>query len=249
MDPYSILGVSRNASEDEIKKAYRALSRKYHPDANVNNPHKELAEEKFKQIQAAYQQIMKERTEGYSGGYSGSGYGGSGYGGSGYGGSGYGGSGYGGSPFGSGFGSWNGRGFEYGYGNRSANTGYEEDVRLRAAGNYLRSGYYKEARTTLDNMESEQRNARWYFYSAVAHAGMNNTVSAMEHARKAVELEPGNAEYQRFLTQLESGVNWYAQRQNTYGYAPRSGPNLCVRLCIANICLNLCCGGTGFYCI
>ena len=43
-DPYSVLGVSRNATDDEIKKAYRNLSRKYHPDANINNPNKEYAE-------------------------------------------------------------------------------------------------------------------------------------------------------------------------------------------------------------
>lgn len=65
-DPYSVLGVSRDASEEEIKKAYKTLSRKYHPDANINNPNKDQAEEKFKEIQAAYQQIMKERTEGQS---------------------------------------------------------------------------------------------------------------------------------------------------------------------------------------
>lgn len=66
MDPYSILGVSRDASDEEIKKAYRKLSRKYHPDANINNPHKDQAEEKFKQVQQAYEQIMKEREYGSS---------------------------------------------------------------------------------------------------------------------------------------------------------------------------------------
>ena len=71
-DPYQVLGVPRNASDDQIKKAYRALSRKYHPDANVNNPNKEQAEEKFKQVQQAYDQIMKEKQQGggYGGGYS-----------------------------------------------------------------------------------------------------------------------------------------------------------------------------------
>ena len=59
LDPYSVLGVSRDASMDEIKKAYRKLSRKYHPDANINNPNKEQAEEMFKQVQQAYDQIVE----------------------------------------------------------------------------------------------------------------------------------------------------------------------------------------------
>ena len=63
-DPYSVLGISRGATDDEIKKAYRALSRKYHPDANINNPNKDQAEAKFKEVQQAYQQIMHEREYG-----------------------------------------------------------------------------------------------------------------------------------------------------------------------------------------
>jgi len=76
MDPYQVLGISRSASDEEIKKAYRALSRKYHPDANVNNPNREQAEERFKEVQQAYDQIMKEKQQGssysynHAGGYS-----------------------------------------------------------------------------------------------------------------------------------------------------------------------------------
>lgn len=69
-DPYKALGVSPNASNDEIKRAYRELSRKYHPDSNVDNPLADLAAEKFKEVQQAYDQIMKER-EGGSSGYTG----------------------------------------------------------------------------------------------------------------------------------------------------------------------------------
>jgi molecular chaperone DnaJ len=65
-DPYKILEVSSNASNDEIKRAYRDLSRKYHPDSYVNNPLAGLAEEKFKEVQEAYNQIMKERESGYN---------------------------------------------------------------------------------------------------------------------------------------------------------------------------------------
>ena len=59
INPYGVLGVSPSATDEEIKKAYRALSRKYHPDANINNPNKMQAEEKFKEVQQAYEQIMR----------------------------------------------------------------------------------------------------------------------------------------------------------------------------------------------
>ena len=75
-DPYEVLGVSRGASDDEIKKAYRKLSRTYHPDANINNPNKAEAEEKFKQVQQAYKQIMDEREHGTTYQSGGSSYGG-----------------------------------------------------------------------------------------------------------------------------------------------------------------------------
>ncbi len=80
-DPYEVLGVSQSASDEEVKKAYRELARKYHPDNYQNNPLADLAEEKMKEINEAYDAITKGRSggqSGYSSGYSG-GYGSSAY--------------------------------------------------------------------------------------------------------------------------------------------------------------------------
>ena len=63
-DPYSVLGVARTASDAEIKKAYRELARKYHPDNYADNPLADLASEKMKQINEAYDQINRERSGG-----------------------------------------------------------------------------------------------------------------------------------------------------------------------------------------
>ncbi len=60
-DPYKVLGVSRDATDEEIKKAYRDLARKYHPDNYVNNPLADLVEEKMKEINQAYDTIQNER--------------------------------------------------------------------------------------------------------------------------------------------------------------------------------------------
>lgn len=65
-DPYSVLGVSQNASDEEVKKAYRELARKYHPDNYQNNPLSDLAEDKMKQVNEAYDTITKLRGGGSS---------------------------------------------------------------------------------------------------------------------------------------------------------------------------------------
>ncbi|MBE6937318.1 MAG: J domain-containing protein [Ruminococcaceae bacterium] len=77
MDPYKVLGVSPNATDDEIRSAYRALAKKYHPDNYVNSPIADVAAEKMKEINAAYDRVQELRKAGktgsagaYSGGYS-----------------------------------------------------------------------------------------------------------------------------------------------------------------------------------
>lgn len=70
-DPYSVLGVDRNATDDQIKSAYRELAKKYHPDNYSDSPLSDLANEKMKEINEAYDTIMNQRTaaRGFSGGY------------------------------------------------------------------------------------------------------------------------------------------------------------------------------------
>lgn len=71
-DPYSVLGVSKNATDEEIKNAYRKLAQKYHPDNYADNPLSDLADEKMKEINEAYDAIINSRRN--SKGYSNSGY-------------------------------------------------------------------------------------------------------------------------------------------------------------------------------
>lgn len=219
MDPYQVLGVSRNASDDEIKKAYRSLSRRYHPDANVNNPNKDQAEEKFKQIQQAYDQIMKEKQQGTSdyGGTYGNGYGGGYYGG-----------------FGSGFGG------NY-YGGQSSSY-HEESSKLHAAANYIQHGYYNEALNVLNDIPFNERQGRWYYYSAMANQGVGNTATALEHIRRAVELEPSNIRYRQFQENLEYGGTWYTTRGSVYE-RPYSGGSWCWKMIFLNMFCNCCCWG------
>lgn len=66
MNPYQILGIDPNATDDEVKKAYRTLSKKYHPDANINNPNQAAYTEKFKEVQNAYKTIMNDRKRGFT---------------------------------------------------------------------------------------------------------------------------------------------------------------------------------------
>lgn len=202
LDPYSVLGVSRDAGMDEIKKAYRTLSRKYHPDANINNPNKEQAEEQFKQVQQAYDQIVKERERGTAQD------------------------------------SW------YGYGGFSGNSGYQtqDDQRtmeMRAAANYINAAHYQEALNVLNRIM--ERNGEWYYYHAIASSGVGNTASALEDARRAVEMEPSNMQYQRLYQHLQSGGQWYQNMGNGYGFErPGNGMGNC---CCQCLCLNMLCPG------
>ncbi len=257
-DPYKVLGVSRDATDEEVKKAYRALSRKYHPDANINNPNKDKAEELFKLVNQAYDQIMKERTEGYSSYGSSSGYGSStGYGGStGYGpGSSYGGSGFGGYSQGGnggygGFGGFQGfggfGGFENFTGAGQQGAEDEDSMHLRSAATYISAGRYQEALNILNTIG--RREASWYYLCALCYNGLGSNVQALEYARNAVRMDPTNLTYNNLLQRLENGGTFYAQQRSYYMNPFQNVSSTCTKMVIYWMVCNLCCGGGGFFC-
>lgn len=189
MNPYEVLGVSRNASIDEIKRAYKELSRKYHPDSYVGNPLSSLAEEKFKQVQEAYDAIMKEK---------------------------------------------NG---DFNYTDNYNNNGYSngESSEMAEVYNLLGRRAYSQALSLLDSMPN--RNAKWYYYSAIAQVGLGNNLRGMEYARMAVSMEPNNIEYQNLVNRLSFQGNRYGEVRNVYR-GGRSGfddaSDLCCKLWLAD---------------
>lgn len=260
-DPYEVLGLKRGASEDEVKKAYRRLSRKYHPDANINNPNKDQAEEKFKEIQQAYKAIVSGEADRAS--YGGTGYGGSSYGrGAGYSGSSYG---YGGSgagrygsggsgqsgggsygdyedPFG-GYGWFGGFG-PWGFGGQRQDSYNENDQDSRyfqAARRYMNNGSYEEARNVLNQIN--EHNAKWFYYSGVCNAGLGNQIRASEMLKRAVEMEPGNQEYRQAYEQVKSGKQWYMDKGAGYGMDMPTGGKFCNTLCTICTLMTCCMGG------
>ena len=211
-DPYKVLGVSRDASDEEIKTAYRRLAKKYHPDLNPGDAE---AAKKMQQVNAAYEQIKnpekaaQNQRSGQSGGYGGGYY----------------------DPFG-GYGPFGGGYGQYGSANQQTGDSYQQ-----AAYNYIRFGRYREAINALAN--STQRNARWYYLSALANEGLGNQVTALEHIRRAVSMEPDNATYLDMLERMEHGGDTY--RRTAGNFTGFSGGSVCPSLCLCYFAQLFCC--------
>ena len=220
-DPYKVLGISPDASDEEIKRAYRRLAKQYHPD---RNPGDATAAKKMQEINAAYEQIKNPEKAQPQGSYGQQGYGSYG---------GYGGySSYGGyDPFG---------GYQQSYQRQQTGDQYQQ-----SAYQYIRYGRYQEALNVLQN--STERNARWYHLSALAHNGLGNQVTALEHMRRAVSMDPDNLEYLQALSMLENGGTTYRRTAGNYrGFTTVGTP--CTNLCLCYFLQLFCCRGRFFWC-
>ena len=272
-DPFSVLGVSASATEDEIKSAYRKLAKKYHPDLN---PGDKEAERKMKEVNEAYAEAIRLRKTGGTWQGSGSSYGSTnGYSGSGgyysYNGSG-GYNGYGGNagqqggyydPFGGNRqqqyqgNPFAGFGFDpfsdlFGTGGQGSGTRFRTrnyaDPELKTVENHVLARRYQEALSLLNRIPNHD--ADWHALYARADLGLGNRISALDHARKAAQMEPGDPDYQTLLRTVESGRQEYRQTRQTGGYnfqtAVCSNPFL--TCCALNMVLNCCLGGRCWFC-
>ena len=205
-DPYQVLGIPSTATDEEVKKAYRNLARKYHPDNYHDNPLEDLAQERMKEINEAYETIRNQRKAAQSGGQSYGGYTG---------------------------------GYSRGY-NAGAYGGVWQRVRLA-----ISQGNLNLAEELLNTQTDH--NGEWNFLKGAVCYKRGWMDEARRYYETAVQMDPGNAEYQRALDMLNG--NGAAYRPNGYGHVTTgncAGDN-CSSLCAACACMNCLFGSGGYF--
>ncbi|MDD3164281.1 MAG: DnaJ domain-containing protein [Oscillospiraceae bacterium] len=238
-DPYEVLGVSQSATDDEIKQAYRRLAKKYHPDMH---PGDQLAAEKMNEINAAYEQIKNPQKSDAAGGYnapnSGNPYANP----------------YGENPYGDAGDPFNEFFRNFGFGGYQNYNGQQRQrqqgpTEFQAARHFYDVGAYQDAINVLQSVSASERNAEWYYLSAMANYNLGNRILAIQQIDTALQLEPDNLEYEQARRRMQSGGNFYRQNGGfrTVQANPGSVCTLCGTYLMANLLCQLC-GGRMLFC-
>lgn len=250
-DPYRVLGIGRDASKEEIKRAYRQRAKECHPDLHPGDPH---AVDKMNEINEAYDMLNnpeKYRRQPNYGGYGqspfGNGpfdndpfgrgaYGNGSYRNGSYQNGSYRNGPYSSDPFG-GFGS-----FEDFFGFRGMRMNverprqvYSDSETMRQAVDFINMGKYQFADSVLNGMTGVTRNARWYYLSSLANYGLHNQMLAVTQIQKALQLDPNNAVYQRTLQSYRYTENTYSQNSQSYQRQTDDMDKLCRSFCLAQL--------------
>ncbi len=232
-DPYKVLGISRDATKEEIKKAYRAKAKEYHPDLHPDAPQ---AAEKMNEINEAYDMLnnpekyrRRAQEEQGRGGYQQGGQWNS-------------------------SGGWQDYGDFRGFGSFDDFFGFggmgQEPERpqprqgdssdIRQAIDFINMRQYRYTNDTLNSILSAYRDARWFYLSALANYGLNNQVLAVEQIQKAIEKDPSEPLYRRTLSSLQrSGTEYRQNSEEFQNYADSMG-RFCQGLCLAQLFCMFC---------
>jgi DnaJ-class molecular chaperone with C-terminal Zn finger domain len=206
-DPYEVLGVSRPATDSEIKTAYRELVKKYHPDNYSNNPLADLASEKMKEINEAYDAITRARSgqSGYQSGNSQGTYQGA---------------------YQSGYQS----GYQsYGSYRDSNSSGSYAQVR-----SYINANQLDAAESLLNT--AANRDAEWYYLKGSIAYRRGWLDEARQNYQAACAMMPGNYEYQNALRTVQGGYTPYRQ-SNYQGSGMDTACDICnALLCLNCLC-------------
>ena len=224
-DPYKVLGISRDATPDEIKKAYRKKAKEYHPDLHPNEP--DIAK-KMSEVNEAYDMIMnpqkyrKSTSQGSGGQYQQGRY------------------------YQGGYGSYTDFNFEDIFSSfcgampSTPHIMSDDSPEIIKIISEINMRHYQNAINMLSQIITAKRNARWNYLCSLANYGIGNTVAALSFIQTAVRMEPNNPEYQKVLNFISRTGRSYTQTGRSYGINLSSLESLCWGLCFLKLCCPFC---------